>query len=150
LLGDLVTFEVTTDPLVSSTVLIFNSGERLPTDKTSDGKFSRGTVMISTGEQVLDVEVTAFGTTQLSTGVLTFFVDEETVITNVTFQLDPQTMKDLSMSWSTLGKPASFFEVKYGTTKENLDKTLETDRMAVIFQNIDMTKKRFFQITPLL
>jgi hypothetical protein len=149
LLGDLVTFEVTTDTLVSSAVIIFNNGERLPTDKVSDGKFSRSTVMITTGEQILSVEVTALGETQLSSGVLTLFIDQETVIENVTFKLDPQTMKDLDMSWSVSGKPASLFEVKYGTEKETLDKTIEVDRTEIIFTNIDTTKQRFFQITPL-
>jgi hypothetical protein len=98
----------------------------------------------------VEVGVKELGELQLSTGVLQLFVDEETKINNVTFKLDPQTMKDLEMSWSVIGKPASFFEIKYGTGIETLDQILETDRKAVIFHNIDTTKQRFFQITPLL
>ena len=144
-----MTFDITTDPLVSSATMIFDNGKILPTDKITDGKFSMSTVMLVTGENVISVEVMALGEKQFSTGVLRLFVDQDTLIHNVTFKLDPQTKKDLEMSWSILGKPATLFEVKYGTVKEELDQVLETDRMAVIFQNIDVSKRRYFQITPL-
>jgi hypothetical protein len=53
------------------------------------------------------------------------------------------------MTWSTLGKPAQFYEIKYGVEKETLDRSLETDRMGVIFQNIDTSRRWYFQITPM-
>jgi hypothetical protein len=149
LLGDLVSFDVEVDPLVSSVSIYFDKGDHFPADKVSDGKFSRSTVMLTTGENVISVETTALGETRMYTGVLSLFVDQETLIHNVIFKLDPQSLKDLNMSWSVLGKQASFFEVKYGLVEEALDNTIEVNRTEIIFQNIDTTKPWFFQITPL-
>jgi hypothetical protein len=148
-LGDGVTFDIKTDALVSSVNILFSNGQNLPADKIADGHFSRTTSMITTGTLSISVETMA---TQKSTysGVLSLFIDDSPLITNVTFKLDPQNPKNLHVSRTVTGMPVDHFEVKYGRSRDNLDQQIEVERPEIIFQNIDTLQEYFFQITPLL
>jgi hypothetical protein len=66
--------------------------------------------MITTGQRIISLELSALGEISTYSGVMTFFVDQDTIVTNVKFQ---QEGKDMRMSWEVVGKAAQSFEVKY-------------------------------------
>ncbi|MDR2415126.1 MAG: hypothetical protein LBD75_00465 [Candidatus Peribacteria bacterium] len=148
--GDKATFDVQTTEIVTSANLILSYGMRLPLDKLADGHFSRSTVMLATGTISGDIELVAGGQAKTYTGVISFFVDETPLISNVTFKLNPQNIRNLHMSRQVTGIPVTNFEVYYGTAKEQLEKTVETTGTEIVFKNIDTTKEYFFKIIPLL
>ncbi|MDR0650827.1 MAG: hypothetical protein LBG59_05530 [Candidatus Peribacteria bacterium] len=123
---------------------------RLPLDKLADGQFSRSTVMLATGTISGDIELIAGGQSKIYTGVISFFVDEVPLISNVMFKLNQQNMRNLHMSRQVTGIPVTSFEVYYGTDKEQITKKVEVNGTEIVFQNIDSTKEYFFKIIPLL
>jgi len=151
--GDTVTFELTTDDSIGSAVLLITDiqgfTQRLPMDKSADGLFTRNPAMLVTGALSIGAELTSMGLTRTYSGVLTLFVDDAPLISNVMFQLDTQTLRDLTMSWKVSRAEVTNFRVKYGLSPTELT-GVEVDKPSILFTSIDPTKEYYFQIIPLL
>ncbi|MDR2190864.1 MAG: hypothetical protein LBP53_06975 [Candidatus Peribacteria bacterium] len=148
-MGDKVTFEVQTNESVSSANLILSYGTRTPLDKASDGLFSRSLTLVATGMISVDIELIAMGQVKTYTGVASFEVGEMPMISNVKFQLDPNNGNNLYVSREFIGENVSGFMVHFGTGKDQLDTTITTTGLEILFQNINTMQEYFFQIFPL-
>ncbi|GHW02482.1 hypothetical protein AGMMS50249_2680 [candidate division SR1 bacterium] len=150
--GDKVTFDVTTDPNVNNVSLILSNGQPAATmDKVTgkDGVFTKQLMMISTGTIKVDLLLKTSNITATKTGVTTFNVNDETLISDVIFSVDPRDANRLYMGWKVEGTQASGFQILYGSSQNKLDKTIIIEKNEVMFQGMDTSQNRYFQIIPI-
>ena len=121
-LWDLVRFEVWTDEHVSSVSLSISWVQDYPMDKEWDWYFTKKLQLTATGDQVVNVQVTAATEPRLYTWLYYFTVEDNIKIVNLKIYADRTTNWLIHLEWETAGWVSDDYAVAYwikGTREED-------------------------------
>ena len=121
-LWDLVRFEVWTDEHVSSVSLSISWVQDYPMDKEWDWYFTKKLQLTATGDQVVNVQVTAATEPILYTWLYYFTVEDNIKIVNLKIYADETTNWLIHLEWETAGWVSDDYAVTYwikGTKEED-------------------------------
>lgn len=143
---DKVRFEIFTDPLVSSAKLMFSGGQESPLDKEKDGLFVKEIMLTTSGEQVLNTQLSAGITNKTYNDILTFSVRDNIKIAEVKISLNSQMAGTLDFAWNTIGGESNDYAIKYGFSNDNLAGITFTTEPKASLSWFSYGKTYFFQI----
>lgn len=112
-LWDIVRFEVWTDEHVSSVSLSISWVQDYPMDKEWDWYFTKQVSLIATGEQVVNIQVTAATEPKMYTWLYYFTVEDNIKVVNLKIYADPETNQLVHLSWETKGWITADYAVTY-------------------------------------
>lgn len=145
---DKVVFDVSVAEEVTSVEMRFSDGSSYPLDRSSPGVFSKEISMISPGAKDVSLSLMVNGEFKNYTNIASFLVTEDNSVSNIKFVTTWVDGTSVMVSWDSLWN-SSRYRISYGINHDDLQKTVDVSSTGVLIENLQVSTKYFFQITPL-
>jgi len=145
---DKLIFNVYTIEDVTSAELKFSDQTTYPLDRISPWVFKKEMIMTQKWSIDLSVSLMAWWIQKTYENVAAIFVKENSSVSNIRFVSTWVDGTSLYIYWDTIWE-SSRYRIKYGTNRNDLQKTLDVNSNQILVENIQTNTIYYFQILPL-
>lgn len=146
---DQLTFNVRTSDSITSAELKFSDWKSYPMDRLAAWEFTKKISVDSKWAISVSLDIMDAWTKKQYNDIYNMNIQEWTSIKNIKFYTDLVDVDTLTLKREVIGVLPAKFKVDYGTSKDNLDQSLNVDTNEIFVDWIDTSTTYYFKITPL-